>query len=48
MTFPRADRDLLMFAPSFRVAPDAPVDLARSDPMVYYRGGGLERVAILS
>ena len=32
ITFPRVVRDLLMFAPSFKRCPVAPVELARSDP----------------
>ena len=32
MTFPRADNDLLMLAPSFNLSPVAPVLSARSDP----------------
>ena len=32
MHLPRVDKDLLMFAPSFRRAPVAPVALALSDP----------------
>jgi len=32
MTFPKADKLLLMFAPSFSVAPLAPVDFALSLP----------------
>lgn len=32
MTFPRADRDLLILAPSFNLSPVAPVLSARSDP----------------
>lgn len=32
MTFPRADRDLLMLAPSFRRSPVAPVLSALSEP----------------
>ena len=32
MTFPRVVKDLLMFAPSLRRWPVAPVELARSDP----------------
>ena len=32
MTLPRADNDLLMFAPSLRRSPVAPVEPARSEP----------------
>lgn len=32
MTFPNVVRDLLIFAPSLRRAPVAPVELARSEP----------------
>ena len=32
MTFPSADSDLLMLAPSFSLSPVAPVESARSDP----------------
>lgn len=32
MTFPSVVSDLLMFAPSFRRCPVAPVEFARSDP----------------
>jgi len=32
MTFPRALKLLLMFAPSFKVWPDAPVPFCRSEP----------------
>ena len=32
MTFPRADKDLLILAPSFSRSPVAPVLSARSDP----------------
>ena len=32
ITFPRADKDLLMLAPSFNLSPVAPVLSARSEP----------------
>ena len=32
MTFPRADKDLLILAPSFKRSPVAPVESARSEP----------------
>ena len=32
ITFPKADKDLLMFAPSFKRSPVAPVLSALSDP----------------
>ena len=32
ITFPKADKDKLIFAPSFAVSPVAPVLLIRSDP----------------
>ena len=35
MTFPRADRDLLIFAPSFNLSPVAPVLSALSEPKNY-------------
>ena len=34
ITFPRADRDLLILAPSFKRSPVAPVLPARSEPVI--------------
>ena len=38
MTFPRAESDLLIFAPSFNVAPDAPVDFALKARFIFLKG----------
>ena len=46
MTFPRADNDLLILAPSFNLSPVAPVLSARSDPAKQFTNAISDKKAI--